>query len=126
MRYKGDYFPSYLLDPVSIASKYSWIRSNENSTQEKYSWHPLQPVVSMLDKYRYVSFANPEHSLEGRNVPAMGMFFVYIFKCTFLICTCTDLEYEISDEEALGIWCEDDSDGCQPLKASKIFFPFNH
>jgi len=82
MRYKGDYFPSYLLDP------------------EKYSWHPLQPVVSMLDKYRYVSFANPAHSLEGRNVPAM------------------DPEYEISDEEASGIWCEDDSDGCQPLKDS--------
>ncbi|KZT12812.1 uncharacterized protein LAESUDRAFT_733408 [Laetiporus sulphureus 93-53] len=46
MRYKGDYAPSYLLDP------------------EEYTWFPLETCRPLLDSYRYVSFAHPEHHLE--------------------------------------------------------------
>jgi len=82
MRYKGDYSPSYLLDP------------------EQYSWHPLQPAMPKLDEYRYVSFANPEHSLKGPEVPA------------------TDPDPVISDEEASKIWTWRDDVGLQLLKVS--------
>ncbi len=47
MRYKGEYSPSYLLDP------------------EEYTWHPLGECKPLLDKYRYASFAHPEHCIEG-------------------------------------------------------------
>lgn len=47
MRYKGDYAPSYLLDP------------------EEYTWHPLEECRPLLDKYRYVSFAHPDQALAG-------------------------------------------------------------
>lgn len=47
MRYKGDYAPSYLLDP------------------EEYTWHPLEGCKAMLDRVRYASFAHPEHNIEG-------------------------------------------------------------
>ncbi|GBE79744.1 Arginyl-tRNA--protein transferase 1 [Sparassis crispa] len=47
MRYKGDYSPSYLADP------------------EDYTWFPLEQTRVLLDKYRYASFAHPEHCLEG-------------------------------------------------------------
>ena len=47
MRYKGDYAPSYLLDP------------------EEYTWHPLEECKPLLDKFRYASFAHPEHSAES-------------------------------------------------------------
>jgi len=51
MRYKGDYFPSYLADP------------------EDFTWHPLKTCVSFLDKYRYACFTHPENSLEGLQGP---------------------------------------------------------
>lgn len=44
MRYKGEYSPSYLLDP------------------EEYTWHPLPECEKELDKTRYACFARPEHS----------------------------------------------------------------
>ncbi|KAF9646768.1 hypothetical protein BDM02DRAFT_3099355 [Thelephora ganbajun] len=44
MRYKGEYSPSYLLDP------------------EEYTWHPLQECKKELDKAHYACFAHPEHS----------------------------------------------------------------
>jgi hypothetical protein len=44
MRYKGEYSPSFLLDP------------------EEYSWHPLKECVPLLDKCNYVCFAHPERS----------------------------------------------------------------
>ncbi|GJE84438.1 arginyl-tRNA--protein transferase 1 [Phanerochaete sordida] len=47
MRYKGEYAPSYLLDP------------------EEYTWHPLEQCASALDHVRYASFAHPEHNIEG-------------------------------------------------------------
>ncbi|KAH9940591.1 arginine-tRNA-protein transferase [Amylocystis lapponica] len=46
MRYKGDYHPSYLADP------------------EEYTWFPLETCRPLLDKYRYASFAHPEHCTE--------------------------------------------------------------
>ncbi|TDL29717.1 hypothetical protein BD410DRAFT_736841 [Rickenella mellea] len=45
MRYKGDYSPSFLLDPVD------------------YTWHPLQTCVKLLEKNRYACFSQPERSL---------------------------------------------------------------
>lgn len=47
MRYKGDYYPSYLADP------------------EEYTWYPLETCRPLLDKFHYVSFAHPEHNLEA-------------------------------------------------------------
>ncbi|PCH41274.1 hypothetical protein WOLCODRAFT_100182 [Wolfiporia cocos MD-104 SS10] len=47
MRYKGQYAPSYLVDP------------------EEYTWHPLEKCIPLLEKYRYVSFAHPDDGLEG-------------------------------------------------------------
>ncbi|KAG6335524.1 hypothetical protein ID866_3554, partial [Astraeus odoratus] len=45
MKYKGDYWPSYLADP------------------EEYTWHPLEYCATLLDKYHYATFSHPEHSL---------------------------------------------------------------
>ncbi|EIN10566.1 hypothetical protein PUNSTDRAFT_112398 [Punctularia strigosozonata HHB-11173 SS5] len=47
MRYKGDFAPSYLLDP------------------ETYSWHTLESCRPLLEKNRYACFAHPEHSIAG-------------------------------------------------------------
>ncbi|KAH9843904.1 arginine-tRNA-protein transferase [Rhodofomes roseus] len=47
MRYKGDYAPSYLADP------------------EEYTWCPFEQCRPALEGHRYVSFAHPEHNLEG-------------------------------------------------------------
>ncbi|EIW61258.1 arginyltransferase [Trametes versicolor FP-101664 SS1] len=47
MRYKGDYSPSYLVDP------------------EDYSWAPLDKCRPLLDKYHYACFTHPERSLEA-------------------------------------------------------------
>lgn len=44
MRYKGEYFPSYLADP------------------EDFSWHPIEVCRPLLEKYRYATFIYPEHS----------------------------------------------------------------
>jgi len=44
MRYKGDYFPSYLADP------------------ETYEWFPLETCISLLQKYNYACFSQPSHS----------------------------------------------------------------
>ena len=53
MRYKGEYAPSFLLDP------------------EEYTWQPLATCVPLLERdgIRYVSFVHPEHSLRGDEVP---------------------------------------------------------
>ncbi|KAH7916339.1 arginine-tRNA-protein transferase [Hygrophoropsis aurantiaca] len=51
MRYKGEYSPSYLVDP------------------EEFTWHPLSSCTSLLDRYRYATFAHPENSLEGPDDP---------------------------------------------------------
>ncbi|PAV21201.1 arginine-trna- transferase 1 [Pyrrhoderma noxium] len=44
MRYKGDYSPSFLLDP------------------ETYSWFPLKDCIKLLEQYTYACFAHPDHS----------------------------------------------------------------
>ncbi|KAG8953625.1 Arginyl-tRNA--protein transferase 1 [Tulasnella sp. 424] len=41
MKYKGQYAPSFLLDP------------------EEYTWHPTEKAFPLLDKYLYVPFSNP-------------------------------------------------------------------
>lgn len=50
MLYKGDYSPSYLLDP------------------DDYTWAPLDTCRSLLDKYHYACFTHPERS---RCIPAV-------------------------------------------------------
>ncbi len=45
MRYKGEYSPTYMLDP------------------EEYEWFPMEKFRPLLDKNHYVSFAHPEHCL---------------------------------------------------------------
>ena len=47
MRYKGEYLPSYLLDP------------------EEYAWHPLEQWTPLLDNFRYASIAHADHSVVG-------------------------------------------------------------
>ncbi|KAF9452509.1 hypothetical protein P691DRAFT_721999 [Macrolepiota fuliginosa MF-IS2] len=47
MRYKGEYTPSYLLDP------------------EAYDWHPLGLCRPLLQQNRYVCFSNPSHSIQA-------------------------------------------------------------
>ncbi|KZT53310.1 hypothetical protein CALCODRAFT_486451 [Calocera cornea HHB12733] len=50
MRYKGDYSPSFLLDP------------------EEYTWYPIASCLPLLDKHRYVSFAHPPEAGEARQI----------------------------------------------------------
>ena len=45
MRYKGEYSPTYMLDP------------------EDYEWYPLEKFCPLLDKNHYVSSAYPERCL---------------------------------------------------------------
>ncbi|KAF8165448.1 arginine-tRNA-protein transferase [Crassisporium funariophilum] len=47
MRYKGEYSPSYLVDP------------------ETYEWFPLEFCIPLLEKYRYACFSQPSHSTEN-------------------------------------------------------------
>ncbi|XP_006460008.1 hypothetical protein AGABI2DRAFT_202585 [Agaricus bisporus var. bisporus H97] len=47
MRYKGDYHPSYLLDP------------------ESYDWYPLEKCLPVLEQNRYACFSEPTHSIAG-------------------------------------------------------------
>ncbi|KAH8118588.1 arginine-tRNA-protein transferase [Phellopilus nigrolimitatus] len=51
MRYKGEYHPSFLLDP------------------EEYTWHALGACTPLLDAHRYACFAHPAHSLKDPDVP---------------------------------------------------------
>ncbi|KAK0206531.1 arginine-tRNA-protein transferase [Desarmillaria ectypa] len=44
MRYKGQYSPSFLVDP------------------ETYEWYPLEQCTSLLDTNRYACFSCPDHS----------------------------------------------------------------
>ncbi|KAI6047293.1 arginine-tRNA-protein transferase [Pisolithus marmoratus] len=67
MRYKGDYSPSYLADPVRL-----YAINNPNTRmytltldQEDYSWHPLESCIPLLDQHHYATFTHPGHSLES-------------------------------------------------------------
>lgn len=53
MKYKGDYSPSYLLDP------------------ETYEWFPMKDCTPELDKFRYACFANPSHSINELRNPTV-------------------------------------------------------
>lgn len=50
MRYKGQYYPSFLLCP------------------EVFSWHPIEECSPKLDKNRYSRFADPDKEDEGGRV----------------------------------------------------------
>ncbi|KAF8631547.1 hypothetical protein AX15_002303 [Amanita polypyramis BW_CC] len=47
MRYKGEYSPSYLADPVT------------------YQWYPLKDCILLLEKNRYARFSEPSQSIQG-------------------------------------------------------------
>ncbi|KAF9534811.1 arginine-tRNA-protein transferase [Crepidotus variabilis] len=51
MRYKGEYSPSYLVDP------------------ETYEWFPMSICIPLLEKHRYACFSNPSHSITGEADP---------------------------------------------------------
>jgi len=51
MRYKGEYAPSYLLDP------------------EEYTWHPMRDCVPLLEKHYYVPFAHPSRARRPMGEP---------------------------------------------------------
>ncbi|KAK2466134.1 hypothetical protein APHAL10511_001776 [Amanita phalloides] len=51
MRYKGEYSPSYLADPVT------------------YQWYPLKDCIPLMEKYRYACFSDPSQSIEGDTAP---------------------------------------------------------
>ncbi|PFH51424.1 hypothetical protein AMATHDRAFT_59176 [Amanita thiersii Skay4041] len=51
MRYKGQYSPSYLVDPVTC------------------HWYPYKDCASLLDKYRYACFSDPSSSILGPAEP---------------------------------------------------------
>ncbi|KAF5369803.1 hypothetical protein D9758_001173 [Tetrapyrgos nigripes] len=63
MRYKGEYQPSYLCDPVSPYAQSS--SRLADLSQETYSWFPFSECAQLLDKNRYGCFSSPERSLEG-------------------------------------------------------------
>jgi len=52
MRYKGEYQPSYLLDP------------------ESYAWHPIAECVPELEKHPYVSFSDPSRFRDAPPCPS--------------------------------------------------------
>lgn len=63
MRYKGEYYPSYLADPVR--SDHAHLKTEllmHRSGQETYEWYPLQSCIPLLEKHRYACFSNPSHS----------------------------------------------------------------
>ena len=64
MKYKGEYSPSYLADPVChiYLPWVSWL----SAPQEDFSWHPLSGCKDALERFRYACFTHPEHSLEGQ------------------------------------------------------------
>jgi arginine-tRNA-protein transferase len=74
MKYKGEYSPSYLADPVrdDVFESYNLIPVFLQM-QEEYTWFPLRDCILQLEKFRYATFAHPEHSVEGSEDPGEGM-----------------------------------------------------
>ena len=60
MKYKAEYSPSYLLDPVRLAPP--TFTSFFDGMQEEYTWYPMQECRKELDKAHYACFAHPKHS----------------------------------------------------------------
>lgn len=61
MRYKGEYSPSYLADPVSRIL--IDIGLSDHRLQETCAWFPLPTCLPLLDEYRYACFENPDNSM---------------------------------------------------------------
>lgn len=64
MRYKGEYSPSYLADPVRRVLVFSE-RILISCVQETYEWFPLATCAASLDTHRYACFSHPKHSIVG-------------------------------------------------------------
>ncbi|KAJ4481419.1 arginine-tRNA-protein transferase [Lentinula edodes] len=57
MRYKGEYQPSFLCDPVE--------------SLETFEWYPFADCTALLAEYRYACFSRPERSLRGEPDPEL-------------------------------------------------------
>lgn len=66
MKYKGEFSPSYLADPVCTFTLSASARIHSSPLQEDFSWHPLSACENALERFRYACFAHPERSLEGQ------------------------------------------------------------
>jgi arginine-tRNA-protein transferase len=64
MRYKGEYFPSFLADPVGIC-EVGRCQQLMCDRQETYDWVALEKCVPALNTHRYACFSNPSHSIAG-------------------------------------------------------------
>jgi len=62
MRYKGEYSPSFLADPV-IIQQFSLPSLIWYGLKETYDWFPLSSCVPLLERHRYACFSHPDHSL---------------------------------------------------------------
>lgn len=93
MRYKGDYQPSFLADPVSLALlelSTRLVLKVIYDEQEDYTWHPLDIVCRpLLEKHRYACFSAPERSSNAEVDDDEGMYSI-----SWLLCR---LERRISD-----------------------------
>ena len=67
MRYKAEYSPAYLADPVCAKFGLSESRLPRLTLfmQETYIWYHLEECIPLLDKYRYACFTDPSRSIEG-------------------------------------------------------------
>lgn len=75
--------------------------------------------MPMLNEYRYVSFANPNHSLKGPEVPSIGMPDVLVpFEIVVTTIYPAGAEPTISDEDSSRIWTWRDDEGLQLIKVS--------
>lgn len=73
MKYKGEFSPSYLADPVCYSYLYCPDQSSLTTLlQEDFNWHPLSACENALERFRYACFTHPEHSLEGPP-PSIGI-----------------------------------------------------
>jgi arginine-tRNA-protein transferase len=76
MRYKGEYSPSYLADPVSDnvfeSRKTGQSIPSFLQIQEEFIWFPLPDCIPQLERFRYATFVHPEHSLEDSEDPGGG------------------------------------------------------
>ncbi|KAF5393600.1 hypothetical protein D9757_000124 [Collybiopsis confluens] len=68
MRYKGEYQPSYLSDPVECLSAhcFDWeCQLKLKFFQETHEWHPFGECSKLLNEFRYACFSHPERSIRG-------------------------------------------------------------
>ena len=84
MRYKADYAPSYLLDPVRESDLGADI-AQQFLLQEEYTWFPLKECIPLLDKHRYICFSQ-RGSLDEDPGPEQSMRLSQYLPCWLTFC----------------------------------------